>query len=278
MRNDARIEIFGDAELPALRRAGAVAAATLDVVADLLARSPPGTLSTADINDLVAQDTRARGATPSQLGYEGFPAVVCTSRNDVVCHGIPDKTEILDDGDIVNVDVTSAVGGVHGDTSRTFCIGAVSPRARHVVDVARRCLEAGIAVVRPGARVGDIGAAIEELAAAEGCSVVADFGGHGIGRAMHLPPHISHVGRRGRGLRLARGMCFTIEPMINLGGPAVRVCDDGWRVVTADGSLSAQFEHTVVVTDDACEVLTRGIDPPSRRSDDGLWSRVKAHS
>lgn len=246
------IELFQGRDLEALRRAGRVAAATLDVVEQALR---PG-LSTADINDLVATDTAARGGIPSQLGYQGFPAVVCTSRNQVVCHGIPRADERLVDGDIINVDVTTEVDGFHGDTSRTFVIGQASVEARHVVSVARRCLLAGIAVVRHGARLGDIGAAIVEVARREGCSVVRDFGGHGIGRQMHLDPHVPHVGRRGQGLRLAEGMCLTIEPMVNLGGAAVRVLDDGWRVVTADGSLSAQFEHTILVTRDGAEILT----------------------
>ena len=246
------IELFGPREIAGMRIAGRVAAATLDVVGAQLRAG----MSTADIDDIVAADTRARGATPSQLGYQGFPGVVCTSRNDVVCHGIPHAREILHDGDIVNVDVTSHIGGFHGDTSRTFSIGTVSAEAAHVVHVARRCLHAGIGVVRNGARLGDIGAAIAEVAHAAGCSVVRDFGGHGIGRHMHCEPHVPHVGVRGRGMRLVEGMCITIEPMINGGRPEVRVLDDGWRVVTVDGSLSAQFEHTLLVTRDGAEILT----------------------
>jgi methionyl aminopeptidase len=246
------IHILSAADIDGMRRAGRVAAATLDVVGSTLRAG----MTTADINDLVAADTQARGAAPSQLGYEGFPAVVCTSRNEVVCHGIPSAREVLNDGDIINVDVTSHIGGFHGDTSRTFCIGAVSAEAAHVVDVAHRCLLAGIAAVRHGARLGDIGAAINERAVREGCSVVRDFGGHGIGRTMHAPPHVAHVGVKGRGLRLVEGMCITIEPMINLGRPEVRVLDDGWRVVTVDGRWSAQFEHTLLVTRDGAEVLT----------------------
>jgi methionyl aminopeptidase len=174
-----------------------------------------------------------------------------------VCHGIPRKDELLAPGDIVNVDVTTEVDGFHGDTSATFVIGEATPEALHVVDVARRCRDAGIAVVKDGARLGDIGAAIDELARREGCSVVRELGGHGIGRAMHAPPHVSHTGKRGAGMRLRTGMALTIEPMVNLGGADVIFLDDGWTVVTADGSLSAQFEHTVLVTADGCEVLTR---------------------
>lgn len=247
-----RIPLLGVPGVEAMRRAGRAAAATLAHVAGRLA---PG-VTTADIDRWVREDTARRGGRPSQLGFHGFPAAVCTSRNDVVCHGIPRSDERLQPGDIVNVDVTTLLDGFHGDTSATFCVGEVSPEARHVVEVARRCRDAGVAVVRHGVRLGDVGAAIEELARAEGCSVVRDYGGHGIGKAMHGPPTVMHVGPRGQGVRLAAGMAITIEPMVNLGRPEVRLLADGWTVVTADGSLSAQFEHTVVVTRDGCEVTT----------------------
>jgi methionyl aminopeptidase len=214
-------------------------------------------LSTAAIDQLVRRDTERRGGRPSQLGYHGFPASVCTSRNQVVCHGIPVPQEVLEVGDIVNVDVTTELRGFHGDTSITFFVGDVSPEARHVVDVARRCLQAGIDAARPGGQLGDVGYAIETLARREGCSVVELFGGHGIGVRMHLPPHVHHTGRPGTGERLRPGMAFTIEPMVNLGGPEVVVLDDGWTAVTADGSLSAQFEHTVLITEEGVEVTTR---------------------
>ena len=246
------IERYGARELEALRNAGRVAAQTLSTVG---AQLRPG-MTTADIDQLVREDTARRGARPSQLGYHGFPATVCTSRNQVVCHGVPSARDRLAEGDIINVDITSELRGFHGDTSATFAIGRVSAEARHVMDVARRGLWAGIAQVRPGARLGDIGAAIAELAASAGCSVVRDYGGHGIGRHMHMEPHVPHFGVRGNGLRLKPGMTFTIEPMINAGRPEVRQLGDGWTVVTADGSLSAQFEHTVHVTQDGCEVLT----------------------
>jgi methionyl aminopeptidase len=246
------IERHGASSLPRLRRASQAARATLDFVG---ARLRPG-VTTHDIDQWVREHTASLGGRPSQLGYKGFPAAVCTSVNHVVCHGIPSRDVRLAEGDIVNVDVTTELDGFHGDTSRTFFIGAPSPEARHVVSVAERCLERAMAEVREGARLGDLGAVIEDLARGEGCSVVRDFGGHGIGRAMHLAPHVSHVGTRGAGLRLRAGMAFTIEPMINLGSEAVRVLDDGWTVVTCDGSLSAQFEHTIVVTATGCEVLT----------------------
>jgi methionyl aminopeptidase len=252
------IELFGPETYPALRRAGRVAAATLEHVAG---RLRPG-ISSAQIDAWVREDTALRGGRPSQLGYRAgpgmppFPGAVCVSIDDVVCHGIPSQQARLAEGQIVNVDVTTQIGGFHGDTSRTFIIGEASPEARHVVDVARRCLDAGIRVVRPGARLGDIGAAIEEVAEREGCSVVRDFGGHGVGRAMHCEPHVPHHGRRGTGLRLKAGMVFTIEPMINLGSPDVEYDADGWTVRTRDGSLSAQFEHSVLCTPDGVEILT----------------------
>jgi methionyl aminopeptidase len=245
------VEIFSSGEVERLRRAGAAAAETLARVG---ARLAPG-VSTADIDAWVREYTKAQGGIPSQLGYKGFLHAVCTSVNHVVCHGMPKKKDVLRDGDIVNVDVTTELGGFHGDTSATFILGPGTVESRHVVDVARRCRDAGIAVVREGARLGDIGAAIEELARKEGCSVVRDFGGHGIGRVMHAPPHVSHVGKAGTGMRLRAGMAITIEPMINLGRPSVRVLPDGWTVVTEDGKLSAQFEHTIVVTRDGAESL-----------------------
>ncbi len=229
-----------------------MAAATL---AHVGSRLRPG-VSTADIDRWVREDTARRGGKPSQLGYKGFPASVCTSKNSVVCHGIPRRDDLLSPGDILNVDVTTEIDGFHGDTSATFVLGDPTPEARHVVDVARRCRDAGIAVVRDGARIGDIGAAIEDLARREGCSVVREIGGHGIGRTMHAPPHVAHVGVRGTGVRLRAGMAITIEPMVNLGAPEIRELDDGWTIVTADGSLSAQFEHTLLVTKSGCEILT----------------------
>ncbi len=255
------ITLFSAGEIARLRRAGRAAAETLAFVGDKIR---PG-IATKQIDLWVREDTKRRGGKPSQLGYRGppgtppFPAAVCTSRNEVVCHGIPNAQEILLPGDIVNVDVTTELDGFHGDTSATFVLGGVaaaSAEARHVVDVARRCRDAGVAAVRDGARLGDIGAAIAELARAEGCSVVRDFGGHGIGRRMHEDPHVPHHGVRGAGMRLKAGMCFTIEPMINLGRAEIDVLPDGWTVVTADGRLSAQFEHTVLVTKDGCEILT----------------------
>jgi methionyl aminopeptidase len=247
------IEILSSSQIERMRRAGRAAAETLAFVG---ANLRPG-MSTADIDRLVREDTARRGGRPSQLGYMGFPAAVCTSRNHVVCHGVPSSREHLAPDDIVNVDVTTELDGYHGDTSAMFLIGDVGPEARRLVEVARRCRDAGIAVIRDGARLGDIGAAIDELAQREGVSVVTEYGGHGIGRRMHADPHVPHVGKRGTGPRLKAGMAITVEPMLNLGGAATRALDDGWTVVTADGSLSAQWEHTVIVTRDGFELTTQ---------------------
>lgn len=237
-----------------MRAAGRVAAATLARVGAALR---PG-MSTAEIDRLVRRDTAARGARPSQLGYRGFPAAVCTSRNDVVCHGIPRPDEVLAPGDLISVDVTSALDGWHGDNCATWIVGGRgSPEARHVREVARRCRDAGIAAVRHGARLGDVGALIEALAEREGCGVVREVGGHGIGRRMHQPPHVHHFGRPGTGRRLRAGMAITIEPIVTLGRPGLTEDPDGWTLRTDDGSPAAQFEHTVLVTRDGAEILTR---------------------
>jgi methionyl aminopeptidase len=246
------IAIHGPREIDGIRRAGAAAAATLAFVGERIRAG----VTTAQIDAWVRAHTNELGGRPSQLGFHGFPAAVCTSRNDVVCHGIPRSDEVLAPGDIVNVDVTTCKGGFHGDTSATFVVGEASPEARSLVEIARACRDAGIAVVRDGARLGDIGAAIEEVARAAGVSVVREYGGHGIGRSMHMEPHVPHVGTRGAGARLRAGMALTIEPMINTGRAEVRVLDDEWTVVTADGSLSAQFEHTIIVTREGCEITT----------------------
>jgi methionyl aminopeptidase len=246
------IEILTPGEIVGMHQAGRAAADTLAYVARHIR---PG-ITTGDIDRWVREDTARRGGKPSQLGYQGFPAAVCTSRNSVVCHGIPRDDELLVDGDIVNVDVTTNLGGYHGDTSATFLVGHVDADAVRLVEAARRCRDAGIAVVRDQARIGDIGAAIAEQARKDGVSIVTELGGHGIGRQMHLPPHVHHTGTRGTGIRLRAGMALTIEPMVNQGRPEVVFLDDGWTVATADGTLSAQWEHTVIVTRTGCELTT----------------------
>jgi methionyl aminopeptidase len=251
------VEIKTAREIDAMREVGRLAAETLSRAGELIR---PG-VTTDEINAFVHEDTLKKGARPAPLGYRSgdsppFPKSVCTSINEVVCHGIP-SSRALREGDIVNVDVTHIYRGFHGDTSATFYVGTPSKEAKLVTEVARRCLELGIKEVRPGARLGDIGAAIQEFAEARGCSVVEDFVGHGIGRKFHDEPKVAHYGERGKGIRLKAGMTFTIEPMINIGSYEVEVLDDEWTAVTADGSLSAQFEHTILVTPSGVEVLTQ---------------------
>jgi len=246
------IEIKSPREVDLMRTVCRLAAETLVLVGEKIRVG----MTTEDINRIVHEDTLRQGARPAPLNYKGFPKSVCTSVNDVVCHGIPDGT-VLKNGDIVNVDVTHVYEGFHGDTSATFYVGTPSPQARHVVEVARRSLDVGIEQVRDGARLGDIGAAIQEYVESEGCSVVRDFVGHGIGRKFHDAPQVKHYGKRGTGDRIRAGMTFTIEPMVNVGGWEVDVdSTDKWTVRTADGQLSAQFEHTVLVTREGCEILT----------------------
>ena len=246
------VDIKSPKEIEAMRVVGLMAGETLVVVGEHLRAG----MTTDDINTLVHEDTVKRGAFPAPLNYKRFPKSVCTSVNDVVCHGIPNKY-VLKDGDIINVDVTHFYKGFYGDTSATFYIGTPSAEARKVTETARKSLELGILEVREGARLGDIGAAIQEYAEAQGCSVVRDFVGHGIGRKFHEDPQVKHYGRRGTGERLRAGMIFTIEPMVNIGGWEVEVDRaDGWTARTVDGSLSAQFEHTLLVTKNGHEVLT----------------------
>jgi len=253
------IEIKSSREVDAMRVVSQMAAETLLLVGEKLR---PG-MTTEEINTLVHEDTVRRGAWPSPLNYHGFPKSVCTSVNEVVCHGIPGPQR-LRNGDIINVDVTTYHGGFHGDTSATFFIGEPSAEALHVTEVARKSLDLGIAAVREGARIGDIGEAIEAYAHQQGCSVVRDFVGHGIGRKFHCEPQVPHykLQRSAHNPRLKAGMVFTIEPMINLGTWEVDLDEhDKWTVRTRDRRLSAQFEHTIVVTRAGCEVLTRRARP-----------------
>jgi methionyl aminopeptidase len=251
------VEIKTAREIESMREVGRLAADSLSRVAELIRAG----VTTDEINAFVHEDTLKKGARPAPLGYRSgdsppFPKSVCTSINEVVCHGIP-SSRALREGDIVNVDVTHIYRGFHGDTSATFYVGTPSKEAKLVTEVARRCVALGIQEVRPGARLGDIGAAIQEFAEARGCSVVEDFVGHGIGRKFHDEPKVAHYGERGKGIRLKAGMTFTIEPMINIGSHEVEMLDDEWTAVTADGSLSAQFEHTILVTPTGVEVLTQ---------------------
>ena len=212
-------------------------------------------ITTDEINDLVHEYTLKHGAVPAPLNYHGFPKSVCTSVNHVVCHGIPSNKK-LKDGDIINIDVTSIMDGWHGDTSKMFFVGEPKVRACKVVEVAQKALELGISVVKPGATLGDIGHVIQSYVEGEKCSVVREYCGHGIGRVFHEEPQVLHYGKPNSGLTLQKGMVFTIEPMVNVGRSAVKVLSDHWTVVTRDRSLSAQFEHTLAVTDDGVEILT----------------------
>lgn len=223
-------------------------------------RVKPG-CTTLELNDICHDFIVSRGAVPAPLNYKGYPKSICTSVNEVVCHGIPSAKQILREGDIINVDITTILDGYHGDTSRTFFVGdltKIRPTARALVECTEECLERGIAAVRDGCRIGDIGAAIESQASKCGFSVVREFVGHGLGRSFHEDPQIPHFGRKGEGLRLQKGMVFTIEPMINEGVWKTKIKRDGWTAVTEDGKLSAQFEHTVAIMHDgSVDVLTR---------------------
>ncbi|NEO84217.1 MAG: type I methionyl aminopeptidase [Spirulina sp. SIO3F2] len=248
-----RIVLLSSREIAKMRVAGKTAAALLDHLEPMI---KPG-VSTLELNDEAERWTQAQGAKSAPLGYNGFPKSICTSVNNVICHGIPHAKEVLKDGDIINVDVTPIVDGYHGDTSRTFLVGNPSPKARKLVNVTEECLNRGIAAVKPGGRIGDIGAAIQEYAEAEGFSVVRDFVGHGVNRVFHTPPQVPHYGKPGKGKKIRPGMVFTIEPMINEGTWEAEVLDDGWTALTKDRKLSAQFEHTIAVTKEGVEILTR---------------------
>ncbi len=238
-------------EFAGLRRAGALAAATLDMI---VPHVRPG-VTTDELDRHCVDFIKSHGAVSACLDYRGFPRSICTSINHVVCHGIPGERKLLD-GDIINIDVTVVLDGWHGDTSRMYVAGAAATRARVLLDVTYEALMRGVAKVKPGNTLGDIGHAIQSFVEPQRFSVVRDFCGHGIGRRFHEPPNILHFGRAGEGATLRPGMVFTIEPMVNAGRPEVKVLDDGWTAVTRDRSLSAQFEHMVGVTDDGCEVFT----------------------
>lgn len=246
------IVILSQREIEKMRRAGRLAAKLLQHLEPLV---KPG-VSTLQLNDEAERWTRKHGAKSAPLGYKGYPKSICTSVNEVICHGIPNAKQILKDGDIINIDVTPIVEGYHGDTSKTFLVGNPSPTAQKLVEVTEECLRLGIAEVKPGAKIGDIGAAIQEYAESFGFSVVRDFVGHGISNIFHTAPDIPHYGIRGRGKKLRAGMVFTIEPMINEGTHEAQMLGDGWTAVTSDRLLSAQFEHTIAVTEDGVEILT----------------------
>lgn len=250
-RKPGQIRIHGPAAFAAMRKAGRLTAEALDVMTTLVR---PG-VTTAALDKLAFEFAMDHGAYPAPLNYRGFTRSICTSINHVVCHGIPDDKP-LRDGEIVNIDITLIVDGWHGDSSRMYYVGDVPRKAQRLCEVTYESLRRGIAAVRPGATTGDIGHAIQSYAEAERCSVVRDFCGHGLGELFHDEPNILHFGRPGEGAKLAAGMLFTIEPMINLGKPQVKILSDGWTAVTRDRSLSAQFEHTIGVTPEGCEIFT----------------------
>ncbi len=257
---DGTIKLHGPEGFVGMRVAGALAAAALDM---LVPHVVPGAI-TEELDRLVEDFVLAAGAVPATVGYRGYAHSSCISINHVVCHGIP-SAKALKDGDIVNIDITVIVDGWHGDTSRMFLVGDVPLKARRLVEATYECMMLGIEQAKPGNTVGDIGHAIQSHAERQRYGVVRDFCGHGLGRLFHDVPEIVHAGRPGTGPELRPGMFFTIEPMINLGKAGVKVLDDGWTAVTRDRSLSAQYEHSIGITETGCEIFTRspaGIDQP----------------
>jgi methionyl aminopeptidase len=251
LRETGNIKLHGAEAFAAMRKAGRLAAEALDMIGPYVR---PG-VTTEELDDRVLEFALDHGAVPAPLNYRGFPKSICTSINHVVCHGIPGPKPMRE-GDIINVDVTLIVDGWHGDTSRMYGVGEISRRSERLIEVTFEALRRGVEVVRPGNTTGHIGAAIQAYAESERCSVVRDFCGHGLGRLFHDRPNILHYGEEGEGVVLEPGMLFTIEPMINLGKPHVKVLADGWTAVTRDRELSAQFEHTVGVTDTGVEIFT----------------------
>ncbi len=257
---DGSIKLHGPEGFEGMRRAGRLAAEILDAMVPLV---QPG-VTTAELDDVVRQMTLDGGAVPATLGYRGYAHSCCISINHVVCHGIPSDKQ-LKNGDIVNIDVTPLLDGWHGDSSRMYLVGDVPLKARRLVDVTYECLMLGIEQVRPGNRLGDIGAAIQAHAEKHRYGIVREFCGHGLGRLFHDAPEVVHAAKAGTGPELRPGMFFTIEPMINLGKPWCKMLSDGWTAVTRDKSLSAQFEHSIGITEDGCEIFTKspkGLDRP----------------
>ncbi len=257
---DGVIKLHGEEGFAGMRAAGRLAAEILDALTSFVV---PG-VTTAEIDDLAREMTLKGGAVPATLGYRGYTHSCCTSINHVICHGIPADKK-LRDGDIINIDVTPMLDGWHGDTSRMYLVGDVPVKARRLVDVTYECLMLGIEQARPGNRIGDIAHAIQTHAEGRRYSVVREFCGHGLGRLFHDAPEVVHAGKPGTGPLLKPGMIFTIEPMINIGKPHGKVLEDGWTAVTRDRSLSAQFEHSIGITEDGCEIFTvspKGLHKP----------------
>jgi methionyl aminopeptidase len=259
-KNNGQIRLYGEDGFEGMRKACQLTARCLDALVPMVV---PG-VTTDAIDKFVFEFGRDHGALPATMNYRGYTKSSCTSINHVVCHGIPNDKP-LRDGDIINIDVTLVVDGWHGDSSRMYPVGQIKRAAERLLEVTHESMMRGIAAVKPGARTGAIGEAIQTYAEAERCSVVRDFCGHGLGRLFHDAPNILHYGRANEGPEMRPGMIFTIEPMINLGKPHVKVLADGWTAVTRDRSLSAQYEHTVGVTETGCEIFTLspgGLDRP----------------
>jgi methionyl aminopeptidase len=259
-RNTGQIKLHHGEAFTGMAAAGRLAAACLDM---LVPEVQPG-VSTGRLDDLAREFVLDHGGMPACIFYRGYRHTLCTSINHVVCHGIPGERE-LKDGDIVNIDVTVIVDGWHGDTSRMYGVGAVPRKAQRLMDVTYEAMMRGIQAIKPGATLGDLGNAIQRYAEAERCAVVREFCGHGLGRIFHDAPNILHFGRPGEGAVLKPGMMFTVEPMLNLGSPGVKILNDGWTAVTKDKSLSAQYEHSVGVTETGVEIFTKspaGLDRP----------------
>ncbi|MGI6737356.1 MAG: type I methionyl aminopeptidase [Anaerovoracaceae bacterium] len=246
------ISIKGEYELQLMRQSGRV---TGRILRDLKGLIRPG-ITTWDIDHYVDEAIRAQGMTPTFKGYQGYPASACTSVNDEIVHGIPSRRRVLQEGDIVSVDIGSTWHGYVSDAARTYAVGRIDEAARSLIESARRAFFCGLTECRPRHRVSDISHAIQESVEGDGCGVVRELVGHGVGSRMHEEPQIPNYGRPGRGPRIAKGMVFAIEPMITAGSPQIRQLDDGWTIVTADGSLAAHYENTVVITDDEPELLT----------------------
>ncbi len=260
LKNTGQIRLYTPEDFQGMKRASQLTAQCLDALVELVA---PG-VTTQRLDDFVYQFGRDNGAIPATLNYRGYTKSCCTSINHVVCHGIPNEKP-LKEGDIVNIDVTFIVDGWHGDSSRMYAVGEIKRAAQRLIHVTYESLQRGVAAAKPGATTGDIGAAIQTYVEGERCSVVRDFCGHGVGKLFHDTPNILHYGQKGEGVKLTPGMIFTIEPMVNLGRPTVKILSDGWTAVTRDRSLSAQFEHSIGITEQGCEIFTqspKGLDNP----------------
>ena len=249
--DDLDILIHKPEDFEGMRKAGKLAAQTLDFIAPYIKPE----ITTDELDRLCHDFIVSHGSIPAPLGYRGFPKSVCTSVNHVVCHGIPGPKKLME-GDIINIDVTPIVDGWHGDCNRTFAVGKIGVRAQKLINVTYEAMMRGIEVVKPGARLGDVGYAIQSFAEKQGFSIVRDFCGHGVGKVFHMQPSVLHYGKPGTGAELKEGMFFTIEPMVNAGKYPVKVLEDGWTAVTRDKSLSAQFEHSIGVTATGFEIFT----------------------